>query len=141
MNRIRKTIPELLQFVADFKGTKKEKQNILLQYIDPPIYKVLEMLYNQDYQFTKLKKFKYESTVPSGMGVRRLERFIKNLELLEDSSIIKDNKRENVANLMCASIDKEEVKFLLALFKKKSSIKGITPKFLYDTFVKEYTPD
>jgi hypothetical protein len=137
MNQIRKTVPELLQYIADSKGTKKEKQSILLGSVDNSIAELLELLYNKDYQFTKLKKFKFESSVPSGMGVRRLERFISAIKLLEDDSILRDDKRESKAAVLCESIDQEEVKFLLALFKGKSSIKGISTKFIYDTLASE----
>ena len=138
MSLIKKTIPELLAHIATLKGySKVEKQQILTQSVDKPTHQILEFLYNPENQFTQIKRLKYVSDMPSGRGVRRLEKYVHTIELLKDESVLSLPRKESVFYQMCECLDEDEVAFVLGIIKGKSSVKGINKKFLFDTFCKE----
>ena len=133
---IRKTIPELLTHISLLDVTRKVKQDILFKSVDASTHQILEFLYNPEYQFSLLKKFKYTSETARGRGVRRLEKYVYVISLLEDTTNISLDKKESMLYQMCECLDKEEVEMVLGIIKGKSTINGISKHFLFDTFNK-----
>lgn len=141
INFSKKTLPEILEYVSEFKGTRAEKQELLRNACNRFQLAVLPFLYNPELTFNKLKNFKYESNIPPGMGVTGIEKHHKLLTFLLDSNdtFSLERKREKVY-LLFQTLDKKEVELVKCMFNKKTYAKGITQKFLFDTFVPVFVP-